>query len=159
MWQKSSWDKFRGERLCELIVTLGGAGELIIGVTTLESNCALVVSWALIIICDLVWHRWGMGEAKIGLDDPAGIVRSGAVAGTFGSPGIWPFWNLFLKFSASFVRADMYSSPMCNNGTSGWGFYNAFDMLLAAMINLSMEDNCGIGELWEKNRVYLWFVH
>jgi hypothetical protein len=33
MSQKSSWDKFRGERFCERIGTLGGAGQLVIGVT------------------------------------------------------------------------------------------------------------------------------
>jgi hypothetical protein len=54
MSQKSSCDKFLGERFCEHIGTLGGAGRLVIGVTTLGSNGALVVSLALIIVCDLV---------------------------------------------------------------------------------------------------------
>jgi hypothetical protein len=66
MFQKSSWDKFLGERFCERIGTLGGAGRLVIGMTTLGINGVLVVSVALIIVCDLVWHRWCMGEAKIG---------------------------------------------------------------------------------------------
>jgi hypothetical protein len=44
MSQKSYWDKFRGERFCERLGTLGGAGRLVIGVTTLGSNGALVVS-------------------------------------------------------------------------------------------------------------------
>jgi hypothetical protein len=29
-------------------------------------------------------------------------------------------------------------------------FFNPLDMSLAAMINLSVEDNCGIGKLWGK---------
>jgi hypothetical protein len=45
----------------------------------------------------------------------------------------------------------MVSSPMCENGTSGQGFFNALDMSLAAMINLSAEENCGIGKLWGEN--------
>jgi hypothetical protein len=51
MSQKSFWDKFLGERLCERIGTLGGAGRLVIGVTTLGSNGVLVVSLALIFVC------------------------------------------------------------------------------------------------------------
>jgi hypothetical protein len=66
MSQKSSWDKFLGERFFERIGTLGGAGQLVIGVITLGSNGALVVSLALIIVCVLVSHRWFMGEANIG---------------------------------------------------------------------------------------------
>jgi hypothetical protein len=62
MSQKSSCDKFLGERFCERIGTLGGAGRLVIGVTTLGSNGA-VVYLVLIIICDLVMallvHRRG----------------------------------------------------------------------------------------------------
>jgi hypothetical protein len=73
-----------GEIFCERIGTLRGAGRVVIGVTTLRSNAALVVSLVLIIVCDLVWH-WYMGEAKIGWDKLAGIVSSGTVAGTFGS--------------------------------------------------------------------------
>jgi hypothetical protein len=86
MLQNSSWDKFRGEIFCERIGTLRGVGRLVIGVTTLGSNGALVVSLEFFIVCDLVWHCWGMGEAKIGVDDSAGIVRSAALAGAVGSP-------------------------------------------------------------------------
>jgi hypothetical protein len=57
MTQKSSCDKFLGERFCERIGTLGGAGRLVIGVT--------IVFLALIIVCDLVWHCWCTEEAKI----------------------------------------------------------------------------------------------
>jgi hypothetical protein len=53
MPQKSSWDKLWGERFCERAGTLGGDGVRVIGVTTLGSNGALVVSRALIIVCDL----------------------------------------------------------------------------------------------------------
>jgi hypothetical protein len=44
MPQKSFWDKSRGERLCERCGTLGGAGRLVIGVTTLGNNGVLVMS-------------------------------------------------------------------------------------------------------------------
>jgi hypothetical protein len=44
MSKKPYWDKFLEERFCERIGTLGGAGRLGIGVTTLGSNGALVVS-------------------------------------------------------------------------------------------------------------------
>jgi hypothetical protein len=64
----------------------GGAGRLIIGVTTLGSNGALIVSLPLIIVCGLVWQYCGTGEAKIGWDNSAGIVCSAALAGAFGSP-------------------------------------------------------------------------
>jgi hypothetical protein len=43
-----------GERFCERIGTLGGADQPVIGVTTLRSNGALLVSSVLIYICDLV---------------------------------------------------------------------------------------------------------
>jgi hypothetical protein len=88
MLQKSFCDKFLGERFCERIGTLGGAGRFVIGVTTLGSNGALVVSLALIIICGLVWHCLCMGEANIGWDDLAWIVFSATLAGVFGSPGV-----------------------------------------------------------------------
>jgi hypothetical protein len=58
MSQKSSCDKFLGERFCEHIRTLGGASRPVIAVTTLGSNGAVVVSLALIIFCDLVCHCW-----------------------------------------------------------------------------------------------------
>jgi hypothetical protein len=41
--QDSSWEKLRGARFCERLGTLGGEGRLIIGVTTLGSNGALVM--------------------------------------------------------------------------------------------------------------------
>jgi hypothetical protein len=44
MPQKSFWDKLRGERFRERVGTLGGDGLLVIGVTTLGSNGALVMS-------------------------------------------------------------------------------------------------------------------
>jgi hypothetical protein len=86
MSQKSFCNKFLGERFYDFISTLGGAGRLVIGVTTLGSNGVLVVSLVLIIVCDLVWRCWCTGEAKIGWDKLEGIVCSAAVAGTFGSP-------------------------------------------------------------------------
>ena len=42
--QKSSWDKLRGERFRDRVGTLGGDGLRVIGVTTLGSNGALVMS-------------------------------------------------------------------------------------------------------------------
>jgi hypothetical protein len=77
---------FPGERVCERISTIGGSGRLVIGVTTLRSNGALVVYVALSIVCDLVWHCWCTGEAKIGWDRLAGFVCSAALEGAFGSP-------------------------------------------------------------------------
>jgi hypothetical protein len=44
MPQKSSWDKLRGERFRDRVVTLGGEGLGVIGVTTLGSNGELVMS-------------------------------------------------------------------------------------------------------------------
>jgi hypothetical protein len=92
-----------------------------------------------------------MGEVRIGWDKTAGFLFSAALAGAFENPGAWTFWNSLFKISASFVSAAIVSSTTCANGTSGWGFFNALDMSLAAMINLHVEDNCGIGELWGKN--------
>jgi hypothetical protein len=66
MPQKSFCEKFLGERFCERMGTLGGAGRLVIGVTTIGSNGALVLFLVLIIICDFVWHLWCTGDAKIG---------------------------------------------------------------------------------------------
>jgi hypothetical protein len=74
MSQKLSCDKFLGERFFERIGTLGGAGRVLIGVTALGSNGAWVVSLVLIIVCDLFWCCWCMGEANIGWDKLAGIV-------------------------------------------------------------------------------------
>jgi hypothetical protein len=86
MSQKLSCDKFLGERFCERIGTLRGASLPIIGVTTLRSNDALIVSLASIIACDLVWHCWCTGEANTGWYKLAGIVCSETLAGAFGSP-------------------------------------------------------------------------
>jgi hypothetical protein len=44
MPHKSFWDKFWGERFRERVGTLGGDGLCVIGVTTLGSNGALVMS-------------------------------------------------------------------------------------------------------------------
>jgi hypothetical protein len=44
MTQESCWDKLRGERFRERVGTLGGDGLRVIGVTTLVSNGALVMS-------------------------------------------------------------------------------------------------------------------
>jgi hypothetical protein len=88
MSQKSSCEKSLGEIFCERIGTLKGESRPVIGVTTLGSNGALVVSLALIIVCDLVWHCWCTGEAKIGWDKLAGILFSAALAGAFESPGV-----------------------------------------------------------------------
>jgi hypothetical protein len=46
MPQKASWDKLRGERFFERVGTLGGDEVRVIGVTTLGSNGALVISRA-----------------------------------------------------------------------------------------------------------------
>jgi hypothetical protein len=46
MPQKSFWDKLWGERLRERVGTLGGDVLRVIGVTTLGSNGALVMSCA-----------------------------------------------------------------------------------------------------------------
>jgi hypothetical protein len=42
--QKSFWDRLRGERFCERVGTLGGDGLSVLGVTTLGSDGALVMS-------------------------------------------------------------------------------------------------------------------
>jgi hypothetical protein len=68
MSQKLSCDKFLGERFCERVGTLGGAARPVIGVTTLGSNGALVVSLMLSIVCDLVLYCCCMGEVRIGWD-------------------------------------------------------------------------------------------
>jgi hypothetical protein len=85
MSQKKYCDKFLGETSCERIGTLGGASQPVIGVTTLGSNGALVVSLSLIIVCDLVWHCWCTGKAKIGWDKLVWILFSAALAGAFES--------------------------------------------------------------------------
>jgi hypothetical protein len=63
--QKSSWDKLRGESLCEQVGTLGGDGRSVLGVTTLGGNGALEMSCVRIVVCDLVYHYRGMGEFNI----------------------------------------------------------------------------------------------
>jgi hypothetical protein len=42
--QKSFWDRLWGKRFCERVGTLGGDGLSVLGVTTLGSNGALVMS-------------------------------------------------------------------------------------------------------------------
>jgi hypothetical protein len=42
--QKSFWDRLRGKRLCERVGTLGGDELSVLGVTTLGSNGAVVMS-------------------------------------------------------------------------------------------------------------------
>jgi hypothetical protein len=87
MSQKSSCDKFLGERFLERIGTLGDASRPIIGVTTLGSNDALIVTLSLIIVCDIVWHFWCTGEVKILWGKSAGIFCLSALAGALESPG------------------------------------------------------------------------
>jgi hypothetical protein len=84
MSQKLSCDKFMGERFCERVGTLGGAGQVVIGVTTLGGNGVLVVSLVLSIACGIVWRC--TGDANIGRDKLEWTVFSAAVPGTFGSP-------------------------------------------------------------------------
>jgi hypothetical protein len=52
-----------------------------------------------------------MGEAKIGLDDPARHVRCLTVGGAAGSVGGGVVHHLSLKILASSVSAEMVSSP------------------------------------------------
>jgi hypothetical protein len=54
MCQKSSCDKFLGERFCVRAGTLGDAAWLVVGVTTLGSNGVLLAVFAVIGLCDLV---------------------------------------------------------------------------------------------------------
>jgi hypothetical protein len=54
MFQKSSCDKFLGERFCESVGTLGGAAQPVIGVIALGSNGVLIAPFVLIVVCDLV---------------------------------------------------------------------------------------------------------
>jgi hypothetical protein len=54
MLQKSSCDKFLGERFCVRAGTLGDAARPVIGVTTLGSDGMLFVVVVWIGICDLV---------------------------------------------------------------------------------------------------------
>jgi hypothetical protein len=68
MTHKSYCDKSLGERFCERVATLGGEARPVIGVTTLGSNGALVVSSVLIIVCDLVCYCCCTVEVKIGWD-------------------------------------------------------------------------------------------
>jgi hypothetical protein len=42
--QKSSWEKLRGESLCERVGTLGGYDRSVLGVTTLRGNGASEMS-------------------------------------------------------------------------------------------------------------------
>jgi hypothetical protein len=85
-----------------------------------------------------------MREANIGLDDLARHVHSVNLGGAAGRVGVYFFRNLSLKISASSVRAEMVTSPTWVDGTYGWGFGKASIISLAAMINISVEDNCGI---------------
>jgi hypothetical protein len=85
--QKSPCNKLLGARFCERIGTLGGATRPIIGVTTLRSNGALVVSSVLIIVCDLVWYCCCTEELNIGWDKSAGLLFSAVLTGAFESPG------------------------------------------------------------------------
>jgi hypothetical protein len=54
MSQKSSCDKFLGERFCDRAGTFGDAARPVIGVTTLGSNGMVVAVFAVIVICHLV---------------------------------------------------------------------------------------------------------
>jgi hypothetical protein len=87
MSQKSSCDKFLGERFCERVGILRGAARPIIGVTTLGSNGMWVVYPVLIIVCDLVWYCCCTEELRIGWDKSAGLLFSAALTGAFESPG------------------------------------------------------------------------
>jgi hypothetical protein len=75
MPQKSCWDKLRGDSLQDRVGTLGGDKHSVLGVTTLGCNGALVMFCVRIVVCDLVCHSGGMGEANVGLDDSAGHGR------------------------------------------------------------------------------------
>jgi hypothetical protein len=85
-----------------------------------------------------------MGEAKIGLDDSARHGRSVTFGSAAGGVGDGVCCNLNLKIAANAASADMVSSLTRANGTSGSGLCKASVMSLVAMINLSVDDNCGI---------------
>jgi hypothetical protein len=68
--------------------TFRGAARPVIGVTTLGSNGALILTPVLIIVCDLIWCFCFTGEVKIGWDKLAGLLFSAALAGAFESPGV-----------------------------------------------------------------------
>jgi hypothetical protein len=62
---KSSWDKLRGESLCDRVGTLGGDGWSVLGVTTLGGNGALGMYCVKIVVWDLVCRDKGMGKVNI----------------------------------------------------------------------------------------------
>jgi hypothetical protein len=70
--------------------------------------------------------------------------------GTSGISGASAFLNFLVKFSAKVAIADIVSSPMVANGTSGWGCFKASVMSWEAISTLSVEDIYGIGELCGK---------
>jgi hypothetical protein len=112
--------------------------------STLGGKGALAMSFVWIVVCDLVCSDMDMGEAKIGFDDSVRHGRWVNFGGAAASVGDGVCCTLSLKMAANSAGAKMVLSPTRVNGSSGWGFCKASVMSLAAMINLSVDDNCGI---------------
>jgi hypothetical protein len=91
MFQKSSCDKFLGERFCESVGTLRGAAQPVIGMITLGSNGVSVAPFVLIFVCDLVLCLCFMGEDTMGCAITAGLLFSAAFIGAFESSGAFTF--------------------------------------------------------------------
>jgi hypothetical protein len=124
--------------------TLRGDGLIVLGVTTLGGNGAMEMYCVRIVVCDLVCRDIGMGDFKTGVDDSERHGRWKTVGGAAGGVGDGVFRSLSLKIAANSARAEMVSSLTRANGTSRWGFCKASVMSFASMINMLVDDTCGI---------------
>jgi hypothetical protein len=87
------------------------------------------------------------GDVSTGWIRTAGRLFSLALIGESMSSGAGGLLYLFLKMAATVVSDVIVSSPIVEKGTSGWGCLRASVISWAAIRSLSVEDNCGIGEL------------
>jgi hypothetical protein len=69
--QKSSWDRLRGESLCERVGTLGDDRRSVLGLTTLGGNGAFEMYCVCIVVRDLVRRDMGIGKVQYLVDDAA----------------------------------------------------------------------------------------
>jgi hypothetical protein len=92
-----------------------------------------------------------IGDVSTGWINTAGRLFSAALIGESMRYGDGVLLYFLLKMAANVVSAFIVSSPTVLKGKYRFGFLRASVISLAAIMSLSVEESCAIGELCGKN--------
>ena len=138
-----------------LSITLGGAATIAAGVTTLRfcgefwDSIPLAEADGLIFVYNLVWCLCLTGDVNNGWTRASVCLFSAA----FGAVVVYWTGGLLIFFvnkAATFVSTVIVSSQIVEKGTSEWGWLKLSVIYWDAIMSCSVEDICGIRELWGK---------